>query len=711
MTIKRFFVFLTLPILLVSAIFLSLPKLNVPKYSPVLLDQFDEILCVQLSPDDKWRLPIALEQVPLSYLKMLVTYEDKRFYKHPGVDPIALSRALWQWMKNGQIISGGSTLTMQTVRLLNPRPRTIFYKLEEIFQAVWLECRYSKKEILSLYLTLAPYGGNIEGLRAASLTYFQQEPLQLTPAKMALLVVIPQLPSALRPHIYPTKAKKFRDKVLKRMEEKGVLTLDQVEEAVRDPVPSMRVPFPQYAHHVMQKKKKKNPSQSVYRTTLIKKKQKALESLLLSEIAFFEPHQTAAALIIENKTRHVVAYVGSADSFSEDKNGYVDMVQAIRSPGSALKPFIYALAFDENFIHPETLIEDVSMNFNGYMPTNFKDVFHGEITIREALQQSLNIPVVLLLDRLGPGRFVNWLTQCGITLSFSSKDRIPSLPIALGGVGIRLYDLVALYAALANGGQYIAPTIVPRKDMPKSFSLVQPASSWYVTRILEDAPAPNGLVDWFVTEKTPVAFKTGTSYGARDALCIGYINGEQGYTAGVWTGRADGSPSPNQLGRKTAAPILLKIFNTILQSNTEITYVAPPSGVLSVRGPELPEALRWFRHVRRGPYNKVLQSTSFAKDTILSRVQLLSPQTDTAYTLQKKSSDPSTFVPIPITIMGGKSPFLLLVNGEPTPINEVSLPGRNTQQIALWHPTKIGFFELSVVDALGNSDTVTIQMK
>ena len=708
---KRFFVFLTLPVLLVVVIFLSLPKLNVPKYSPMLLDQNGEILCIQLSPDEKWRLPISLEQVPLAYLKMLVTYEDKRFYQHAGVDPIALSRALWQWIKNGQIISGGSTLTMQTVRLLNPRPRTIFYKLEEIFQALWLECRYSKNEILSFYLTLAPYGGNIEGLRAASLTYFQQEPLHLTPAKMALLVVIPQLPTALRPHIYPAKARKFRDKVLKRMEEKGILTPKEVRDAVQDPVPSVCISFPQYARHVMQNLRQKYPSQSVYQTTLIKKKQRALESLLLSEVTLFEPHQTAAALIIENKTRNVVAYVGSADTFSEEKNGYVDMVQAIRSPGSALKPFIYALAFDENLIHPETLIEDASTNFNGYMPTNFKDVFHGEITIREALQQSLNIPVVLLLDRLGPGRFVNWLTQCGITLSFSSKDRLPSLPIALGGAGIRLYDLVALYGALANGGQYVTPALIPRKEPPKAVPLVQPASSWYVTRILEDAPAPNGLVDWFVTEKAPVAFKTGTSYGARDALCIGYTPGEHGYTAGVWTGRADGSPSPNQLGRKTAAPILLKIFNTILQSNTEFMYSTPPKGVLSVLGPELPEALRWFRHARMRPSGGPVRSVSCAQNANLPKLRLLSPQTDAVYTLQKKNNNSSAFVPLPITIIGGKSPFLFLVNGEPTPINEVSLPGRNTQQIALWYPTKIGFFELSVVDAQGQSDTVTIQMK
>ena len=699
------------PVVFLSVIFIMLPKISIPLTSPLLLDQSGEILCAHLTPDEKWRLPIRLEDVPPLYLKMLITYEDKRFYSHCGVDPIALTRGLWQWVKNGRIISGGSTLTMQTIRLLRPRPRTLFYKIEEIFQALRLEWQYSKNEILEMYLTLAPYGGNVEGLRTASLTYFQQDPMQLTLAKMALLVVIPQLPTALRPHIYPRKAKQFRDKVLMRLEEKGILSPQQAREAISDPVPSSRTSFPVHAPHVMQSLRQKYPTQTVYKTTLVKKKQMALESLLLSEVASFEPHQTAAALIIENETRDIVAYVGSADPFNEAKNGYVDMIQAVRSPGSTLKPLIYALAFDENLIHPETLIEDASTNFNGYIPTNFRDVFHGEVTIREALQQSLNIPVVHLLDRLGPGRFVDWLRQYDVVLSFSPKDRLPSLPIALGGVGIRLYDLVSIYCALANEGKYAPPTLIPRSKTPKTISLVQPAASWYVTRILEDAPAPSGLVDWFVTEKSPIAFKTGTSYGARDALCIGYTTGKNGYTTGVWTGRADGSPCPNQLGRKTAAPILLKIFNTILSTNGRFAYGVPPQGVLSVTGVQLPETLRWFRHNRAVSSGSSFRSTSFSNNNRSSRVRILSPQTNTTYTLQRKGSDTSAFVPVPLKLLGGKAPFLLLVNGEPTPIKDFTAGSKNDHQIALWHPTKIGFFELTLVDGEGHSDTVTIQMK
>ena len=705
---KRIILILMTPIIALSIIFLLLPKLEIPPLSSVLLDHSGEILCTNLSVDEKWRLPISLGEVPPLYLKMLIAYEDKRFYQHPGVDPFALARGLWQWIKNRRIISGGSTLTMQTVRLLNPRPRTLYYKVEEVFQTLYLECRYKKNEILTMYLTLAPYGGNIEGLRAASLSYFDQDPIQLTPAKMALLVVIPQSPTALRPHIYPHKAKAFRDKVLIRLREKGILTAKQSRESILDPVVISRTPFPRFAPHVMSIFRKKYPSQAVYKTTLQKKKQIALESLLHAQMVYFAPQQTAAALIVENKSRTIVAYVGSADPWREEKNGYVDMIQAVRSPGSTLKPLIYALAFDENLIHPETLIDDVPTNFGGYTPTNFRDVFHGKITIREALQQSLNIPVVHLLDRLGPGRFVNWLREYNVALSFSPKDRPPSLPIALGGVGIRLEDLVSLYCALANEEKYASLTIEPRTKPLRTMPFVQEASSWYVTNILEGAPAPRGHVDWFVTEKTPVAFKTGTSYGARDALCVGYS--VDGYTVGVWTGRADGSPSPNQLGRRTAAPIFLKIFNTILLPKRRFSQAAPPESVLLVSGAQLPRALRSFRHV--GASFVFRSHGSLLKQSV--PLKIISPLTNATYSLQKRNSNTSMFVPIPLKVKGGKPPYLFLVNGEVIKDSMLIEHGKNNMNhegCLLWNPTKRGFFELTLIDAEGHSDSVTIRLR
>jgi penicillin-binding protein 1C len=679
-----------------GVIFYALPKLEIPKCSPILLDRSGDVLCVQLTPDEKWRLPIRVDEVPPLYLKMLIAYEDKRFYQHPGVDLLALMRAFGQWIKHGKIISGGSTLTMQTVRLIRPRPRTLLYKIEEIFQAIRLEWLYSKQEILTIFLTLAPYGGNIEGLRAATLAYCQQNPNQLTPSQMALMVVIPQLPTSLRPHIHPTLAKKYRDKVLRRLEVTGILTKTQCLEAIDDSLPTQRFLFPQHAYHVLQQLRKQNPQQTIYQSTLIKKKQLALEKLLASEIIFFDTSQTAAALIIENGTRNIIAYVGSAAPFDDSKNGYVDMVQAVRSPGSALKPFIYALAFDENLIHPETLIEDVSTNFNGYMPTNFHDVFHGEITIKEALQQSLNIPVVMLLDKLGPGRFVDWLQSCGVKLTFSSKDILPSLPIALGGVGIRLVDLASLYCALANQGNYVPAVLQPHDQHGKQLALMQPASSWYVTRILEDAPAPSGIVDWYVTEKFPIAFKTGTSYGARDAWCVGYTYGSKGYTVGVWAGRADGSPSPNQLGRKTAAPILHKIFHTVVPLEQNFTNRFPPSGILDVSSRQLPDALRWFRKTSTRPFTLRVKTSQTLKFEF--------PVTDTTYTLQKKNHVASSYVPIPLKIKGGNPPYFLLINGEPTHVDF------KEQGTALWYPNKVGFFEIAILDQNGQSSSVTIRL-
>lgn len=708
---KRLVFSLALSLCLLVAGFFCLPKLEGPKFSPILLDVSGEVLCTQLTEDEKWRLPIDLKDVPPLFLKMLLSYEDKRFYSHPGIDPIALTRAIWQWIKNGRVISGGSTITMQTVRLMKPRPRTIFYKIEEILAAFRLEFFYSKNDILKMYLSLAPYGGNVEGIRAASLTYFAQNPMQLTPAKMALLVIIPQLPTALRPHIYPTRAKVFRDKVLMRLLEKGILNTTQVQEAKSDPVPLKRFGFPMYAPHVMAYLRQHNSSQTVFTTTLVKKKQVALESLLRNEIKLFDTHQTAAALIIENKTRQIVAYVGSADPFSEAKNGYVDMIRAVRSPGSTLKPIIYALAFEENIIHPETLIDDVYTNFNGYAPTNFRDVFHGEITIREALQQSLNIPVVHLLERLGPGRFVDWLGHHDTPLYFPHKHKegIPSLPIALGGVGIRLYDLISLYCALANEGKFAPLTLTPRSHPPKEAPLIHPAASWYVTHILEDAPAPSGLVDWFMTEKPPVAFKTGTSYGARDALCIGYTAGPHGYTAGVWAGRADGSPSPNQLGRKTAAPILLKIFNTIIfQDGGQGGFAEspPPCEVLLVPGKKLPERLHRFHHAHPTSF-----SGSPSGSTNKTKMRIVSPQTSTIFSLQKKDVGSPDFTPIPLTVYQGTPPFFFLVNGQPTSIHFTKHTFSQDQHMGLWRPTKVGFFELTLMDGEGHSDTVTIRLK
>lgn len=669
----------------------NLEKIKNSSY--LLLDRNDQLISTLPSVDEKWRFPLETLPAPL-FMQMLITFEDKRFFYHPGIDPLALIRAVGQLIKHGKIISGGSTLTMQVARLLEPKPRTVFNKLREILRALQLEFHYSKQEILKLYLTLAPYGGNLEGIRAASLAYFKKEADLLTPSEMALLVAIPQFPAAMRPHIHPNRAKHQRDKVIERSFNYRVLSKQQASEAMSDAVPTIRYPFPALAPHLMRNRLKEHPSQHIFKTSLDKVLQEKLEALLLQQSNDFESHQTAAALIVSNKTREILAYVGSAKFLDEHRDGHVDMIKAIRSPGSTLKPFIYAIAFDDGFAHPETFVDDIFTNFQGYTPTNFQDAFHGTLSLRESLQQSLNIPAVLLLDHIGIKRFRDILDNLGIKLKLPAKSPIASLPIALGGVGITLFDLTSLYCALANGGTFspLNNTFEDKENLKKVF--VQPAASWYVTRILENSPVPQGFLDWHATGKQPVAFKTGTSYGARDAVCVGYTEGENGYTVGVWTGRPDGSASPNQLGRKTAAPILLKIFDTLLpQSYQKNKEAQPPHGALLVSNSLLPEALRHLKKDSIFKKSKIIESNP---------LKITFPLDGSTHILRLKNKDQGKieFYPIPISTEGSEGPLTWFINDKPQSFSNDKI---------LWQPEKPGFFEITVVDAKGNSHSITVR--
>lgn len=666
-----------------------LPLKKVEDVSYLLLDRNQQLISAMPSVDEKWRLPLTNAPPPL-FIKMLVSFEDKRFFYHPGIDPLALSRALWQFIIHRKIISGGSTLTMQVARLLDPKPRTMLSKLIQMIRAVQLEIHYSKQDILKLYLTLAPYGGNLEGIRAASLAYFKKEADQLTLAEMALLVAIPQLPTSTRPHIYPERAKFQRNKVIKQMMKNCILNEKQAAEAMSDPVPTLRHSLPCLAPHLIRTFIRENPTHHVFNTTLDKTLQENLENLLLKQMDNFETHQTTAALIVSNKKREILAYVGSAKFLDERKEGHVDIIKSTRSPGSTLKPFIYAVAFDDGFVHPETLIDDVFTNFEGYAPTNFQDSFHGTLSLRESLQQSLNIPAVLLLERIGAKRFRDILENLGIHLKLPEKSPIASLPIALGGVGISLFDLTALYCALANGGVFSSLKIDSNDKTESTKIFVRKASSWYISRILENSPVPEGFLDWHITGKQAVAFKTGTSYGARDAICMGYTSEDSGYTVGVWTGRPDGSASPNQLGRKTAAPILLKIFDALLPSSSQINKEnAAPEGVILLPNHSLPIALR---HIKKDSNSKSKENS----------IKITFPNDGSTHILRLKNDDLNRpeYYPISLSTEGGKAPITWFINDKPQPFHSEKI---------LWQPQKEGFYEITVVDAEGNSQTITLR--
>ena len=457
--------------------------------SVVVTDRDGGILRAFETAEGAWRLPTTAEDVDPRYLALLRAYEDQRFQEHVGVDPLAVARAAWQWASSGHIVSGASTLTMQAARLLEPQPRSLGAKLRQMARAVQLEARLSKERILSIYLTLAPFGGNLEGVRAASLAYFGKEPRRLSLGEVALLVALPQSPERLRPDRHPEAALAARAKVLRRLWEHGVLSETEVADALSEPLPATRLAFPFLAPHLAQYLAAKAAPGSTIATPIDRGLQSSLEALAKREALRFDDAGDLAIVVVENRAHAVRAYLGSSDFFGP--HGQIDLARAQRSPGSALKPFIYGFAFDDRVTHPTSLIDDEPMRFGDYIPRNFDRQFQGTVSVREALQQSLNVPAVALLDRVGAVRFVGDLRAAGAGLSFRRLVGTPSLPVALGGLGISLADLTMLYASFPNGGEVTALRLT-ENPAPKPVRLMGSAAAWYVTDILRGSPLPEG---------------------------------------------------------------------------------------------------------------------------------------------------------------------------------------------------------------------------
>src|SRR6516165_1354699 len=430
---------------LAAALYLAVPPPPLDRSrsaSALVLAADGSVLRGFLTPDGKWRLPVMPAAVDPLYRRTLVAAEDRRFARHPGVDPIAAVRAVFQLAASGHIVSGASTLTMQAVRLLKPHPRSLAGKLGEMAEALALERLMSKDRVLGLYLTLAPFGGNLEGVRAASLAYFGKEPARLSAAEAALLVAIPRSPERLRPDRHPDAARDARNRVLLRMAEAGVISQAACAEAREEAVPRARLAMPFRAPHLARDLLEERPAALVHHTTINPLLQQRVEALLMREVSRLERGASLAAVVVDNHDRRVLVYVGGADFASVARRGTLDMARAVRSPGSALKPFIYAMGFDRLIIHPQTVLEDRARDFGDYAPADFDGRFQGEVTAREALQYSLNLPAVGLLDRLGPGRFTAALAAAGIRLRLPEPAAEPGLAVALGGAGITLADLV-----------------------------------------------------------------------------------------------------------------------------------------------------------------------------------------------------------------------------------------------------------------------------
>lgn len=644
--------------------------------SVTVLDRDGVLLNAFTVADGRWRLPVTTGSVDPRYIDALIRAEDKRFYSHGGVDVRALARAAVQALRHGRVVSGGSTLSMQVARLVEDSGTGAWAgKLRQMRVALALERRIGKAGVLDLYLQLAPMGGNLEGVRAATLSYFGKEPARLTPEETALLIAMPQSPAARRPDVHPTTARAARNRVLHRLADAGLIDAAARDAAIAAPVPKARADFPSLAPHLAERLRREQPYATVIRTTLDARLQARATALLRAQVRAIHPGLSGAVVVIEAQSGAVRAWVGSPDPLDARRQGGNDMVLALRSPGSTLKPFIYGLAFAEGVAHPETLIEDRPTSFGGYAPGNFDGQFRGTIRVRDALAQSLNIPAVALLDALGPATLTATLARAGAPLALPGR-RPAGLAVGLGGAGISLQALAGAYTAFPNLGEAVVPHVIG-DDGPVELQRVLPdVAAWQVGDILSAISPPPSA------SGRKLAYKTGTSYGHRDFLALGF---DRDHVAGIWLGRPDGGSLPGYLGADLAAPLLFEVFSEL--GPDPVPLHPPPPATLLVGNGDLPQPLRRFG----GPRDRIevardAPELAFPPDGALVEI---GEGADTALTLR---------------VAQGRAPFSWLVNGRP-----VGRPGAS-REVTL-HGVARGLTDVAVIDADGRSARARVDLR
>ncbi len=659
--------------------------------SVVVLDREDRLLRAYATRDGRWRLPLEPKDVDPRYLAMLMAYEDKNFKTHRGVDPLAMLRSGALALKHGKVVSGASTLTMQVSRLLTgEHERTGAGKIRQSIRALALERKLTKTEILRIYLRLAPMGGNVEGVRAASLAYFGKEPKRLSVGEAALLVALPQSPKLRRPDRFPERARKARDRVLERVAAAGVISRDEMRRAMAERVPAARRDFPMLAPHLSDQEIEEQKGRLIHRLTLDANVQKSLEALVREHVGDLAGKLSAALVAVDQRSGEIIASVGSPGYLDGGRAGAVDMTKAIRSPGSTLKPIIYGLAFEQGIAHPETLIEDRPTRFGLYVPKNFDQDWHGTVTVRLALAQSLNIPAVKVLDVVGAPKLFARLQHAGAN-PVLPKGAEPSLAMALGGLGMRLTDLAQLYAALARQGEVVPlkvrrePAAQPASADVQKTILLSPAAAWYVTDILRNAPAPANA------KPGEIAYKTGTSYGFRDAWAAGY---DGRYAIAVWVGRPDATATPGLAGRTAAAPILFDAFARISRARAPLP--APPAGVINANAEALPPPLKRFREAGENGGRDWTAAEAYVTPPVL----IAFPPDRSEIEIDDGDGGGIT-----VKAEGGALPLTWLVDGVP-----VDGADGNRREVTLPAATS-GFYKLSVIDAKGRADRVTVRVK
>jgi penicillin-binding protein 1C len=587
-----------------------------------------------------------------------------------------------QFAGHGRIVSGGSTLSMQLARLIEPREsRSLASKVKQIFRAWQIERRLDKREILQRYLMLAPYGGNVEGVRAAALTWFGKEPKRLTVSEAALLVALPQLPERRRPDRFRDNSERARDRVLARMVEAGLIGAREAARAAAEAVPAGRTALPALAAHMADDALRAAPTDQLYRLTLSRPVQQGLEAVAAKAAHRLGERVSVAMVLADAMTGEILGSVGSADYFDARRFGWIDMTRASRSPGSTLKPFIYGLAFEQGLVAQETLIEDRPTNFAGYRPRNFDMAYQGDVSVRQALQMSLNVPAVRLLDAVGPARLAARLRQAGVSPSLPPGER-PGLAIGLGGVGLTLRDLVQLYTGLSNGGQAkrLRDGVGPDPAPLPAGTVLDPAAAWQVTDILSGVRPPEGA------PARGIAYKTGTSYGYRDAWSVGY---DGRYVLGVWVGRADSGSVPGLAGYVSAAPILFEAF--VRSGLPAMPQQRPPAGAFRPAPRDLPVTLARF---------------SAPDDAIAARpAAIVEPAPQIVFPPDGARVDlaatTGAAMPLVLKLEGGRAPFRWLANGKP-------LAEAVRRRTAGWQPDGTGYSTLTVIDAAGRAASVNV---
>lgn len=640
-----------------------------------------------LADDGRWRLRARIGDIDSHFIDALIAVEDKRFNHHYGVDPLAVIRATYQVLTRGRVISGASTITMQTARLLEPRPRRLIFKLIEMFRAFQIENRLYKEDILEVYLTLAPYGGNIEGIEAASEAWFGHDASHLRPEEIALLLALPQAPTSRRPDRHPENAIAARNNILGLMLEEGLIDDENFELAIAESIPIMRHSLPMLAPHLAERLHDEEPERHYIETSIDSNLQEQSQELSVRHLqSLGNEDLSLAVMVVENGTGRVLVHIGGADYFNLENAGMMDMTRAIRSPGSTLKPFIYAMGFEERLFHPETIYHDAPISFGSYSPRNFDNDWHGDVSLSRALQISLNTPAVAALEYVGPLNFIRSLEEAGARV-YIPQGR-PSLAVALGGLGTDLESLTGLYASLGNGGRAVSLNYNMVDNVAEDEGverLVSGDTADEILGLLRGVPRPSIFPDsQFTEDNRTVAFKTGTSYGRRDSLAIG-VRGD--ITIGVWVGRPDGEECPRCSGIASAAPLLFQIFDLIEPMPIENMPDEEEAG--NMREFYELSALELPPHLRR------LTTEIEILPQNVTPFNIISPLPDSIITLNPNGLD-NDMSSIPIIVSGGKRPLNLIINDHVQSLNSLR---RNF----LWQQPNEGFYRVTIIDADGES--------